>query len=99
VACERALTIAPRYPDALSNLAICLRDLGQKDRAYQVFHETLAVDPDHRDALRHLARLCLDLGRPDEALECYKRRIDKAPHDVEVWCGMGDLYMSQSVGG
>lgn len=93
-ACERALAIAPRYPDALSNLALCLWDLGEKDRAYHVLRDALAIDPNHKDALRHVAGLCQDLGRADEAFQWRRRRIDKAPDDVEAWCAMGDLQMA-----
>ncbi len=81
-ACNRALAIDPRDPDARWTLGCALLEEGQTDDAAQVLKELLADVPDHVPAFTELVRLRVatrDLGWLRKALRAEVSGYDRYP--------------------
>ena len=53
---ERALALAPRYPDALYNLGVACSEAGQPERALHLYELAVHFQPACAEAWNNLAR-------------------------------------------
>lgn len=72
---EKAVALNDSFPEALSNLGYCLRNLGNYTRALEVYDRALKLKPDFPEAIEYRAVAYLWLGRMDEAKSEYDRLI------------------------
>ena len=73
----------------LSQLARCLRQMNQKQKALRVYNRLLTLQPDRKSALQYKAQLLLDLGRNDEAMQVFYQLEALYPNDPNSSRGMG----------
>ncbi len=76
---EKALSLNPRGVEALTGLAYCYLDLGQRGRAIATFKRALRQSPGFGDALIGLAETYKGMGNYAQALKYYKKYLDEHP--------------------
>jgi tetratricopeptide (TPR) repeat protein len=86
---ERALAIAPGYPEALAGLGGALIRNGQPERAVPHYLEAVTLRPDYADAQYGLGLALARLGRLDEATTHYRRALELRPDDAETHVALG----------
>ena len=73
--------------EALMLLAQAVSHLGRDDQALEFVDRALALKPDYMMALNRKAMILQTLGRFDEADPLFRRALDLAPMDGELWRG------------
>lgn len=77
---ERALVLAPRNADVLTDLGIMYRETGDFAKAVATFHKAIEVDPGHQNAMfNEGVVLANDLHKNDEAIAAWQRLLDINP--------------------
>jgi len=72
---EKAIAKNDSFPEALSNMGYCLRNLGNYTKALEVYDRALKLKPDFPEAIEYRAVAYLWLGRKDEAKSEYERLL------------------------
>lgn len=88
---------APDWPDALYNLALTHRRLGQLEQARQTYEKLLVIEPKNQAALNNLGIVYELLEMPDKAADCYRRALAvkvEQPH-VAAAHNLADLLFRQ----
>lgn len=100
----RALDLNPHYTEAALNLAVTYNDLGEYDKAQQVYRTAIARDvrgPDDVDGFAkgkianlhaELAQAYLDVGMPNEAIQEYRNAIRLCPHFADLRVRLSNVY-------
>jgi tetratricopeptide (TPR) repeat protein len=86
---NRALTVQPNHPDALSNRGNTLKELQRFDEAIASYDRALALKPDHTGALNNRAVVLQILQRHDEALASLDRALALQPNYPDALCNRG----------
>ena len=89
----RKRSIFSMKPSALlQHISICisiggnlLLEVGELEKARDDFRQSTYLNPQSADGFSDLAAVSRDLGLVDEAINCYKRSIELAPKNLEVW--------------
>lgn len=101
---ERAVAINPAYTEAQLNLMVTCNDLGQYDRAREIYaairHRAQpggrVADPFARGRLANmhaeLAQAYRDLGMTDDAVRELERAVALGPHFADLRTQLGTLY-------
>ena len=76
---ERVIKLDPKVAAAHCNLGNCLRELGELDRAIEVYKTAVAFKPDFLDACKHLAFAYMQRGDANEAIAMYSRTLALEP--------------------
>ena len=84
----RALSTAPKYPQALVNRASVYRSLGQNKAALADAEAAAALVPDQPDVLVNLALSQEAAGQPEEALATYEATLALAPDHAGAHIGL-----------
>ncbi|HWO58182.1 MAG TPA: tetratricopeptide repeat protein [bacterium] len=72
---EKAIVLNDSFPEALSNLGYCQRNLGNYTKALESYDRALKLKPDFAEAIEYRAVAYLWLGRTDEAKSEYDRLL------------------------
>jgi tetratricopeptide (TPR) repeat protein len=100
----RALDINPSYTEAALNLAVTLNDLGEYDRAQQVYRGAVhrdargrqEVDPFAKGKIANLhaeiANAYLEVHMPNEAIVEYRSAIRLCPHFADIRVQLAEVY-------
>jgi predicted O-linked N-acetylglucosamine transferase (SPINDLY family) len=98
---RKALTLRPRYPQALQNLALQLYGAGEFDESEQCYRELLQADPDRVSACINLANLLQAQCRLDEALRLFEHALSLDPANPHAHGGriFNILYRPASASG
>ncbi len=83
------------HPEALYQLALARRQLGQNDAAEQAFRRSLALQPDFIQAGTALGRLLIDLERWDEAVPVYKALLQSFPENLPARFGYATVQLGR----
>jgi tetratricopeptide (TPR) repeat protein len=92
---EKALALGPdQYyaAEAQLFLANCLLDLGEHDRALELFRKYVAREPTSIAALLGLAQSAGYAGRLEEALDAYESTLRLRPGNVEALLETAHIY-------
>jgi tetratricopeptide (TPR) repeat protein len=101
---KRALDQNPKYTEASLNLAVTYNDLGEYDKAQQVYRGALARDtrgPDDIDGFAkgkianlhaELAQAYLDVNMPNEAVQEFRDAIRLCPHFADLRVRLANVY-------
>ena len=92
---EQALSLNPNIPEALSNLALALKDLGQPDAAIARYQQALALKPNAPEILSNLGVLLKGQGRTDEAIACYQKALALKPDSPNAHSNLGNALKDQ----
>ncbi len=72
---EKAVSLNDSFPEALSNLGYCQRNLGNYTKALESYDRALKLKPDFAEAIEYRGVAYLWLGRKDEAKSEYERLL------------------------
>ena len=72
---EKAVALNDSFPEALSNMGYCLRNLGNYTKALEVYDRALKLKPNFPEAIEYRAVAYLWLGRKDDAKSEYARLL------------------------
>lgn len=72
---EKAIVLNDSFPEALSNLGYCQRNLGNYTKALESYDRALKLKPDFAQAIEYRAVAYLWLGRKDEARAAYEQLL------------------------
>ena len=86
---NRALTVEPNHPDALSNRGNTLKELQRFDEALASYDRAIALKPDHVGAHNNRAVVLQILQRHDEALKSLDRALALQPNDGNALINRG----------
>ena len=86
---NRALTVQPNHPDALSNRGNTLKELQRFDEAIASYDRALALKPDHVGAINNRAVVLQILQRHEEALASFERALAHQPNYVDALTNRG----------
>jgi Tfp pilus assembly protein PilF len=79
-------------PNELYDLAVDLKDRGDREQAITRLEEAIAIDP--RFVIGHgmLAKLFVDLAQSDKAIEHAKKVVELEPDDVFSYTALSVIY-------
>jgi tetratricopeptide (TPR) repeat protein len=101
---RRALDQNPNYTEAALNLAVTYNDLGEYDKAQQVYRSAILRDghgSDQVDAFAKgkianihadLAQAYLDVGMPNEAVQEYRNAVRLCPQFADLRVRLANVY-------
>jgi predicted O-linked N-acetylglucosamine transferase (SPINDLY family) len=90
-ALEKAIGLQPVFPEALNNLGLARKEMGDLEGAARAFHESLAQAPSFADPCANLGHLALEAHRHDEAFGWFRRAVETEPDSPQAHFGMGNF--------
>ena len=81
---NQVLKIDPNYADALNNLGVIFKDLGEKQKAKDCYEQAIEIDPNHANAYNNLGVILQDLGESQKAKSCYEKAISIYPNFINA---------------
>lgn len=85
---QYGLRLDPKHVHLHTNLGSLLKDIGQLDRAIQMYEQAVSCDGTFDIALTNLANAVKDRGRIQDAITYYKRAVKSNPDFAEAVCGL-----------
>jgi tetratricopeptide (TPR) repeat protein len=92
---DKALTINPKYADALYNKGVALSDLKRHEEAIEYYDKALTINPKYADAWYNKGVALSDLKRYDEEIECYDKALTINPKYANAWFNKACIYASK----
>jgi tetratricopeptide (TPR) repeat protein len=101
---KRALELNRNYTEAALNLAVTYNDLGEYEKAQQVYRAVVMRDPRGPDEVdgfakgkianlhAELAQAYLDVGMPNEAVQEYRDAIRLCPQFADLRVKLANVY-------
>ena len=101
---RKALELNPHYTEASLNLAVTYNDLGEYEKAQQVYRGAVSHDPRTGEDVDRfakgkianlhadLAQAYLDVGLPNEAVQEYRTAIRLCPHFADLRVRLASVY-------
>ena len=90
-----AMKLNYNTPQAHSNLAIAMANMGEFQTAIKHFKQAAAMNPDDTSAKRNLASLLNFLRRCKNQITCVRNRIQQQPDNAALYFKLGMLYEKQ----
>jgi len=87
----KGIDIKPNDPDLHYQLGCLYHDQTRLDRANDALNLALKLKPDHLNAQQRLGEVLQALGQTGEAEACFRRVIEKSPHDPDAHRGLAYL--------
>jgi tetratricopeptide (TPR) repeat protein len=79
---EKAIALAPNFPDLHCNLARCYMEAGDSERAQAALTRALDLNPSYADALVQLGVLHYQRRETSEAISVWERALTSDPGNV-----------------
>jgi tetratricopeptide (TPR) repeat protein len=83
------------HPDALLNLGLALKKVGEVDDARRALRRLLEIDEHHAGAWSNLGSIHEAQGRPEKAVAAYRKALDLDPDLAESHHNLGSLLGSR----
>ena len=93
---RRVVRMRGEAVDALSNLALCLRALGEFEEAERCARRAVELAPGSGQALHNLGVVQRARGDAVAAIATLRRAADLQPDSSAVWRDLGDAYLAAS---
>ena len=90
-----ALALEPANAAACNNLALALKEAGQREEALQAAQQALQLDPRSINSLYLLATLAFDAGELDQACTHAQRAVEVEPGFGAGWSFLGNCLREQ----
>lgn len=92
---ERAISIAPNYAQAFSNLGVALLEGNDSRSAVEMFKRALDLKPDLAEALTNLAAAFLKLGDYEKSIHASQRALKTTPQNSRAINTLGAAKLKQ----
>ncbi|HSI86122.1 MAG TPA: tetratricopeptide repeat protein [Candidatus Methylacidiphilales bacterium] len=92
---EIAVALAPLDAACHCSLAICLRKLGQKEKAWEHLLKSARIDPSETLPFELLPDWCEEDKTPDRAAEFARSVTEERPGDAICWLNLADMLVRQ----
>ena len=86
------LKIDPNFIDALNNLGIISKELGEHQKAESYFQKTIEIDPNFIDALNNLGIISKELGEHQKAESYFQKAIKIDPNFKTALNNLGLMF-------
>ncbi len=86
---NNALRIDPAAPDALNNLGVALRAMGQREAAVVAYKRLLSFHPPNASTLVNLGNVLRELGQFDECTSTFLKALALEPKERGALYGLG----------
>jgi len=86
---DRAIELGASGPEVFQNRALCLKELGELNKAIDDLETALDLDPTNGLSLMTLGTISHDLKRYEAALHLYTQAIQHCPDRVEAYSNLG----------
>lgn len=93
---ERALTLAPRDPDAIQGMAQSYQRLGRDQEAEARFRQATALRPDSWEGYFRLGNFYYLRRRFPEAETQYRRALELAPDNAPTYTNLGTVLTNEN---
>ncbi|MGA1864293.1 MAG: tetratricopeptide repeat protein [bacterium] len=94
-AAKKALSLNPRYTDALNQLGRLAIDQGALDNAGVYLKEALEIEPNHLEANNNMGIVEHRKGRDAEAIRAFEKALSIDSKSPETLNNLGSVYLSQ----
>ena len=88
------LELDDRHAHLYTNLGSLLKDIGQLNRAIEMYQKAVACDNNFDIALANLANAVKDQGRICDAITYYRKAVQANPDFAEAVCGLSNALNS-----
>ena len=88
------LELDDRHAHLYTNLGSLLKDIGQLNRAIEMYQKAVTCDSSFDIALANLANAVKDQGRICDAITYYRRAVQANPEFAEAVCGLANALNS-----
>ncbi len=78
--------------EALANLGVVLKALGEKEKAYKYYLKAINLNPKYTFAYNNLGNLLKDTGNYKEAIKVYSDAIKLEPKNYHAYNNLGMVY-------
>lgn len=92
---DKAISIAPEYPEMHNNRGLVLLAIGRADEAEASFERAIRIKPDFASAYNNLGALQQELGRLDDAASSFLKAISAAPDYAVAFNNMGGVLQRE----
>lgn len=89
---ETVLRLRPNHRDAVTNMGICLAQLGRPEDAEQAFLRAVAIDPAWPRGYTNLGALAIVTHDPERARDYYLQALEHDPRNVLARMQLAALY-------
>jgi Flp pilus assembly protein TadD len=90
-----AASIAPRFPNALNNLGVCLEHSGDREGALDQYHRALAIEPTNTMVMTNMLRIFQQQGRVAEAAELETKVQDSNTGNPFFFVYLGEMALAR----
>ena len=73
---NQVLKINPNHSQALNNLGVIFKTLGEKQKAKECYEKAIEIDPNYANAHNNLGAIYQELGEIEKAKNCYEKAIE-----------------------
>ena len=81
---NQVLKIDPNHSQALNNLGVIFKVLGEHQKAKDCYEKAIEINPNYSDAHNNLGMIFKELGEKQKAKECYEKAIEINPNYTEA---------------
>jgi tetratricopeptide (TPR) repeat protein len=94
-ALTQVIQLAPKFPPANFELAICYQKQGEKEKALEYYQKTVDLDANNADAAYNAGLILFGLNRVEEALANFESALKAKPGIPEYLEMAGRCYINQ----
>ncbi len=91
---QKAIEIDKNYIDAMMNLGLANRKLGNYDKALEWYGKILIISPVNIDALKNSAIVYRELDKKNEAVNYLEKAAGTNTDDPDIYYLLGEIYYS-----
>ncbi len=78
-----------------NNLGNCYQNIGQTDKALEIFETAIELAPTLTESLNNLGSIYMQKGSYFKAMNCFKSALRINPNDANIHLNIGNVYLCQ----
>ncbi len=86
---EKAVHVAPNYPEAYNEIGRCYFLLGNRTKAMEYFQRSLGLNPDYSRTYMYMGEMYFRLNEPERALQSFKEAVRTKWDNLEARKNVG----------
>ena len=88
---QKVLKIDPNHSQALNNIGVIFKGLGENQKAKECFEQAIEIDPNYADAHYNLGNIFIKLKENQKAKDCFEQAIKINPNHADAHKNLGIL--------